>query len=68
MDIEGAESAALAGGAALLRTARPVILLAEHGYEQHERCGALLASLGYRVEQLVDGTADGNYVVLALPR
>src|SRR5688572_3303361 len=67
MDIEGAEHAALSGAAEVLRGARPVILLSEHGWEQHERCGALLKSLGYDVDVLVDGTRDGNYVVLATP-
>jgi FkbM family methyltransferase len=65
MDIEGGEHAALTGALETLRTARPVILLSEHGWEQHERCGALLRSLGYEIEMLVDGAADGNYVVLA---
>jgi FkbM family methyltransferase len=68
MDIEGAEHAALTGAAALLRSARPVILLSEHGWEQHERCGRLLESLGYELKLLVDGASDGNYVVLATPR
>ena len=67
MDIEGAEHAALSGAAEVLRAARPVILLSEHGWEQHERCGALLESLGYDLKLLVDGTRDGNYVVLATP-
>lgn len=68
MDIEGAEHAALRGGMELLRRARPTILLSEHGWEQHERCGELLRSLGYEVKLLVDGSEDGNYVVLAVPR
>lgn len=65
MDIEGAEHAALSGAVETLRGARPVILLSEHGWEQHERCTALLKSLGYDIELLVDGAADGNYVVIA---
>lgn len=65
MDIEGAEHAALTGAIEVLRRARPVILLSEHGWEQHERCGELLKSLGYDVKLLVDGANDGNYVVLA---
>lgn len=68
MDIEGGEHAALLGGREMLRRARPVILLSEHGWEQHQSCGRLLADLGYDVRLLVDGSADGNYVVLALPR
>lgn len=68
MDIEGAEYAALSGAVELLRSVQPVILLSEHGWEQHERCGRLLKSLGYELKLLVDGTSDGNYVVLATPR
>lgn len=65
MDIEGAEHAALTGAMEVLRRSRPTILLSEHGWEQHERCGELLRSLGYDLELLVDGARDGNYVVLA---
>ena len=65
MDIEGAEHAALSGAMETLRRARPVILLSEHGWEQHERCTALLRSLGYAITLLADGAADGNYVVIA---
>jgi FkbM family methyltransferase len=68
MDIEGAEHAALIGAIETLRRARPIILLSEHGWEQHERCGRLLDDLGYDARLLVDGTVDGNYVVLAIPR
>jgi len=65
MDIEGAEYAALSGAMEVLRTAKPVILLSAHGYVQHERCTGLLLGLGYSMTILVDGTADGNYVLLA---
>lgn len=68
MDIEGAEHAALSGAMELLRTEKPIVFLSEHGWEQHERCGELLRSLGYEIELLVDGTTDGNYVVLAKPQ
>jgi len=68
MDIEGGEHVALSGAVELLGSAQPVILLSEHGWEQHERCGRLLESLGYALKLLVDGTSDGNYVVLATPR
>ena len=65
MDIEGGEFAALTGADAVLRRDQPTILLSAHGYEQHRRCGELLRGLGYELELLVDGTLDGNYVVLA---
>lgn len=65
MDIEGAEHAALTGAMEMLRDAKPVILLSAHGYVQHDLCTALLRALGYELDVLVDGTADGNYVLLA---
>jgi FkbM family methyltransferase len=68
MDIEGAEHAALSGAVHALRSSRPTILLSEHGWEQHKRCNELLTGLDYRLQQLVDGARDGNYVVLATPR
>lgn len=68
MDIEGAEHASLSGAVEVLRRARPVILLSEHGWEQHDRCGRLLDSLGYDRTLLVEDLSDGNYVVLATPR
>jgi FkbM family methyltransferase len=65
MDIEGGESAALAGAAALLRESGPTILLSAHGYEQHQVCTRFLRGEGYAIDLLVDGAADGNYVLLA---
>lgn len=65
MDIEGGESAALSGAMTLLRQDGPKILLSAHGYEQHQRCSELLRGFGYQLETLVDGAADGNYVLLA---
>jgi len=65
MDIEGAEHAALTGAIEVLCAAKPVILLSAHGLVQHDRCTELLRGLGYALTMLVDGTADGNYVVLA---
>ncbi|HUR82862.1 MAG TPA: FkbM family methyltransferase [Thermoanaerobaculia bacterium] len=65
MDIEGAESAALGAAAVTLREHRPTILLSAHGFEQYELCSELLRSHGYTLDVLVDGAADGNYVMLA---
>jgi FkbM family methyltransferase len=65
MDIEGAEVAALTGAASLLRDDAPVILLSAHGGEKYRQCSELLRGFGYELELLVDGTLDGNYVVLA---
>lgn len=68
MDIEGGEYAALSGAMTLLGQDAPKILLSAHGYEQHRRCSELLQAAGYRLETLVDGAADGNYVLLATRR
>ena len=65
MDIEGAEHVALTGAMEVLRAAKPVVLLSAHGYVQHDLCTALLRDLGYTITTLVDGAADGNYVILA---
>lgn len=65
IDIEGGEHHALMGAIDLLRHARPVILLSEHGYVQHQVCGDLLRSLGYDITVLLDGSNDGNYLVCA---
>ncbi|HEV7921925.1 MAG TPA: FkbM family methyltransferase [Thermoanaerobaculia bacterium] len=65
IDVEGAEHDVLRGAASVLREAKPTIFLSAHGWQQHELCSALLAEAGYRLELLRDGTADGNYLVLA---
>jgi FkbM family methyltransferase len=67
MDIEGAESRALLGARATLESCRPVVFLSTHGWKQHETCQALLRSLGFRLTLRRDGTADGQYELLAEP-
>jgi FkbM family methyltransferase len=65
MDVEGAESRALAGARKTLETHHPTIFLSTHGYRQHEECLNLLAGLGYRVRVWRDGAADGQYESVA---
>jgi FkbM family methyltransferase len=65
MDVEGAEHSVLTGAAATLVRHRPVILLSTHGYLVHEQCCALLRELGYGIELIRDGTADGQYTLVA---
>jgi FkbM family methyltransferase len=65
MDIEGAESDALRGSATLLSGSGLTIVLSTHGYEQHELCGAILKSHGFKLDLLRDGAADGDYLILA---
>jgi FkbM family methyltransferase len=60
MDIEGAESAALAGATETLRRFRPQILLQAYhirdGSRTLERCAATLKNLGYSVQEIGAGT------------
>jgi FkbM family methyltransferase len=66
IDVEGAEYAVLTGAATtLVRDRRPVILLSTHGYLVHEQCCAFLRDLGYDIEVIRDGTADGQYTLVA---
>jgi FkbM family methyltransferase len=52
LDIEGAESDALVGAAAILREVRPDIFLATHGSMVHDSCLSILSRSGYSVEAL----------------
>jgi FkbM family methyltransferase len=51
-DIEGGEFAALLGARTTLLKCKPVILLATHGPEVHQRSCELLKELGYRLRSL----------------
>ena len=52
MDIEGAEGEALQGGRRLLAQCRPVLFLATHGPQVHQKCCDLLRELGYELTPL----------------
>ena len=65
MDIEGAESDALRGAKELLAGGPLTIALSTHGWQQHETCWAILGDAGFNLELLRDGTADGDYLILA---
>jgi FkbM family methyltransferase len=67
MDIEGAESRALAGAAHTLARHRPLLLLSTHGHAQHDACWTMLEAAGYRLTLRRDGSADGQYEVVAAP-
>jgi FkbM family methyltransferase len=65
MDIEGAESDALRGAKELLAGGPLTIALSTHGWQQHETCWAILGDAGFNLDLLRDGTADGDYLILA---
>lgn len=66
IDVEGAEYEVLTGSADTLRRYAPTIFLSTHGFVQQEKCWDLLSQSGYQLKLLRDGTADGNYLVLAI--
>ncbi|HXA16776.1 MAG TPA: FkbM family methyltransferase [Thermoanaerobaculia bacterium] len=65
MDIEGAEGEALRGAARLLAGSPLIVVLSTHGYDQHELCWTILKNAGFKLDLLRDGTADGDYLILA---
>lgn len=65
IDVEGAEYDVLNGAASVLRRHRPAMLLSLHGYREYERCCALVRALSYELSMIRDGSADGQYTVLA---
>jgi FkbM family methyltransferase len=70
MDIEGGEIKALAGMHRLLREKRPWLLIALHGEEARQECTAMLASVGYRLTDLLGHTNGGlpaTDEIVALP-
>jgi FkbM family methyltransferase len=66
MDIEGAETDALRGAAMLLESNGLTIVLSTHGHEQQDQCWAILQNARFHLELLRDGTADGDYLILAV--
>lgn len=67
IDVEGAEASVLRGGEEMLRTCRPVILLAGHGTDMQERCCNLLVQWGYQIHLDRNGFDDGMYESTAFP-
>jgi FkbM family methyltransferase len=68
IDVEGAESRVLDGARELLARHQPAVVLSAHGWRQEERCRATLVEVGYQCRVLKDGTADGDYLLLATRR
>lgn len=65
MDIEGGEDNALAGAAEVLRLRGLTLLLSTHGWEHHEHCWSLLERAGFELRLARDGSADGDYLIVA---
>ena len=65
MDIEGAEGEALQGAVRLLAGGPLTIVLSTHGYQQNELCWSILKNSGFALELARDGSADGDYLILA---
>jgi FkbM family methyltransferase len=53
LDVEGAEFEVLRGARSMLSEHHPVLFLATHGLEVHERCCGFLVDLGYRLRPIV---------------
>ncbi len=49
IDVEGGEFSVLVGGTNYFRTVKPVIFLATHGKEIHNRCCQLMKEWGYNI-------------------
>jgi hypothetical protein len=67
LDIEGAESDALVGAAAILREDRPAIFLATHGSGVHDSCLSILRCSGYSVRALEHGDPAFSDELIARP-
>jgi FkbM family methyltransferase len=65
-DIEGAEYDALVGAATILARFAPMIFLATHGPEVHQRCCKFLLNLGYQLQSLENMPLDDTSEVIAV--
>jgi FkbM family methyltransferase len=59
-DIVCGEYAALLGTLEVLQTCRPILFLATHGEEVHQKCCNLLRNIGYRLQSLDDRAVMGS--------
>jgi FkbM family methyltransferase len=67
VDVEGGETAVLAGAMRVLEELRPRLILATHGQSTHEHCLSVLKSLGYTHRILPDTGHAGETELVALP-
>ncbi len=67
-DIEGAEYKALKGAVKILEAAAPVIFLATHGSEIHQKCCQLLTKLQYSLHSLDNSPPASACEILAVPQ
>jgi FkbM family methyltransferase len=67
IDVEGSESAVLAGALEILQKHKPIVFLATHGREQHRNCVAILKQHAYSVAGATGEAADQTDELLAIP-
>jgi FkbM family methyltransferase len=65
IDVEGAEMSVLSGAKKMLRDFSPVVFLATHGQDLHQKCCSLLRSSGYDVSPIKDEDIDTTDEILA---
>jgi hypothetical protein len=69
VDVEGAESDALRGAAGLLTSRRPLLYVETHNVHNpgvDDRCLGYLATIGYRVREVIDETPDNSFASYVL--
>lgn len=65
IDVEGAEMQVLEGAKSLILQSHPMIFLATHGKDIHEKCCDFLISLGYKLEPIGAENIDETDEILA---
>ena len=68
IDVEGSEVSVLKGATKVLEKFQPVVVLSGHGYDRHLASCEFLESRHYTVRLTRDGSADGNYGLIAKTR
>lgn len=68
IDVEGAEGAVLRGASTLFAHCRPVVLLSGHGSPRQRECEAFLRDRGYEIIIDRDGSQDGMYESVDVPK
>lgn len=67
VDVEGAEANVLAGARDILQRHKPILLLATHGAEVHQKCCDFLLEMGYSLHPLDDKPLERSSEIRAEP-